>query len=83
MADRLAWKALGNCVDVNPALMYPDRGAHPEDVRNAKELCRGCVVREECLDFALTRPEKYGVWGGTTEPERRVLRRERRLAVAS
>jgi WhiB family transcriptional regulator, redox-sensing transcriptional regulator len=49
----------------------------PEDVRSALEICRGCPVRVECLEAAVARGEWFGVWGGTTERERRRLIRAR------
>ena len=48
--------------------------------KEAKEVCRGCVVREDCLEYALVQGEKFGIWGGMSERERRRLRRQRALA---
>src|SRR5204863_4410470 len=48
--------------------------------REAKEVCRGCVVREDCLEYALANGEKFGIWGGMSERERRRIRRARALA---
>ena len=62
---------------VDPDLFFPERGA---STREAKEVCRGCVVREECLEYALTNGEKFGIWGGMSERERRRIRRARALA---
>ncbi|MGH2602021.1 MAG: WhiB family transcriptional regulator, partial [Dehalococcoidia bacterium] len=45
-----------------------------------KEVCRGCVVRDQCLEYALSHSEKFGIWGGMSERERRRLRRQRALA---
>ena len=47
--------------------------------REAKEVCRGCVVREDCLEYALANGEKFGIWGGLSERERRKIRRRRAL----
>jgi len=55
----------------------PRRGA---STREAKEVCRGCVVREDCLEYALANGEKFGIWGGMSERERRRIRRQRALA---
>ncbi len=58
----------------------PDGERQPErDVRErkAKKICDGCPVRRECLDFALSRPEKYGLYGGLSEDERASERRRR------
>lgn len=70
------WMRQANCMGVDPDLFFPDRGS---STREAKEVCRGCVVREECLDYALAHVEKFGIWGGLSERERRRLRRRRSL----
>jgi WhiB family redox-sensing transcriptional regulator len=72
-----SWQDRANCLGVDPDLFFPGRG---ESTQEAKAICAGCVVRDECLEQALARPEKFGIWGGTSERERRRLRRERRLA---
>lgn len=72
-----AWQARANCMGVDPDLFFPERGA---STREAKEVCRGCVVREECLDYAISNGEKFGIWGGMSERERRRVRRARVLA---
>ena len=65
-----------NCLGVDPDLFFPERGA---STREAKEVCRGCVVRPDCLEFALANGEKFGIWGGMSERERRRIRRQRAL----
>jgi WhiB family transcriptional regulator, redox-sensing transcriptional regulator len=75
-AAELAWQRQANCMGVDPDLFFPERGA---STREAKEVCRGCVVREDCLEFALTNSEKFGIWGGLSERERRRIRRRRSL----
>jgi WhiB family redox-sensing transcriptional regulator len=71
-----SWQTRANCMGVDPDLFFPERGA---STREAKEVCRGCVVREDCLEFALANGEKFGIWGGMSERERRRLRRSRNL----
>ncbi len=71
------WHQYANCLGVDPDLFFPERGA---STREAKEVCRGCVVREECLEYALVNGEKFGIWGGMSERERRRIRRQRVLA---
>ena len=82
--EERSWQGQANCKGVDPDLFFPERGA---STREAKEVCRGCVVREDCLEFALANGEKFGIWGGMSERERRRLRRaralERRSATAS
>ena len=69
------WQDRGACRGVDPGLFFPARG---ESLAAARAVCAGCPVRRECLEHALAQPEKFGVWGGTSERERRVLRRDRR-----
>jgi WhiB family transcriptional regulator, redox-sensing transcriptional regulator len=70
------WQRQANCMGVDPDLFFPERGA---STREAKEVCRGCVVREDCLEYALSNSEKFGIWGGLSERERRKIRRRRAL----
>lgn len=72
-----AWMQQANCLGIDPELFFPERGT---STREPKDVCRGCVVREECLEFALTSGEKFGIWGGLSERERRRLRRQRRIS---
>jgi WhiB family redox-sensing transcriptional regulator len=74
------WQDDANCLGVDPDLFFPERGA---STREAKEVCRGCVVREECLEFALQNGEKFGIWGGLSERERRRIRRQRAQSARS
>jgi WhiB family redox-sensing transcriptional regulator len=73
-----AWQDQANCLDVDPDLFFPERGA---STREAKEVCKGCIVREDCLEYALANGEKFGIWGGLSERERRKLRRQRAQSV--
>ena len=75
--DDRSWQDYANCLGVDPDLFFPERGA---STREAKEVCRGCVVREDCLEYALANGEKFGIWGGLSERERRRIRRQRALA---
>jgi WhiB family redox-sensing transcriptional regulator len=68
------WQDQANCLGVDPDLFVPERGA---STREAKEVCKGCIVRGECLEYALANGEKFGIWGGLSERERRRLRRQR------
>lgn len=69
------WQDLANCLGADPELFFPERG---ESLASAKAVCAGCVVRLDCLEYALDMSEKFGVWGGLSERERRQLRRTRR-----
>ena len=89
----LAWRQDAACRDLDPNLFFPVGVTGPavDQIATAKEICSGCPVRAECLDFAITSNQEFGVWGGTSEDERRVLRRQwrarlraqRRTAVAA
>ncbi len=68
------WWDFANCLGVDPDLFFPERGA---STREAKEVCRGCVVQADCLEYAITNSEKFGIWGGLSERERRRIRRAR------
>jgi WhiB family transcriptional regulator, redox-sensing transcriptional regulator len=76
-ADVREWQSRANCMGVDPELFFPERGA---STREAKEVCRGCVVKDDCLEYALANGEKFGIWGGLSERERRKVRRARALA---
>ena len=75
-----SWQTRANCMGVDPELFFPERGA---STREAKEVCRGCVVREDCLEYAIANGEKFGIWGGMSERERRRVRRARILQQAA
>ncbi len=75
--DATGWQDFANCLGVDPDLFFPERGA---STREAKEVCKGCVVREDCLEYALANGEKFGIWGGLSERERRRIRRQRSIA---
>jgi WhiB family redox-sensing transcriptional regulator len=72
-----AWQTFAACTGVDPALFFPERGAA---TREAKAVCATCPVREECLEYALEHGEKFGIWGGKSERERRQIRRERGIS---
>lgn len=83
MSD-LDWRDDGACTGMTEthgaaevsAIFFPERGA---SLKRARAICAECPVREQCLEHALTQPEKCGIWGGKSEKERRVMRRERGL----
>lgn len=67
------WAAPAACTQADPAVFYPGQGQRS---RAAKRICLACPVRLDCLTWALGRNERYGVWGGLGESDRRRLRRE-------
>jgi WhiB family redox-sensing transcriptional regulator len=68
------WMATGNCADKPPSLFFPSDGV---GVEVAKRVCVDCPVREQCLEYALDNRIDHGVWGGTSERERRRLLKAR------
>ena len=76
-SDERRWQEEANCLGVDPDLFFPERGA---STREAKSVCSNCEVRADCLEYALVNGEKFGIWGGLSERERRRLRRQRALA---
>lgn len=73
----LAWQDYANCRGADADLFFPERGA---STRKAKSICGECQVQDQCLDFAIEVGEKFGIWGGMSERERRRVRRERQVA---
>ncbi|HEV7887935.1 MAG TPA: WhiB family transcriptional regulator [Acidimicrobiales bacterium] len=71
------WRAESACRDADVNLFFPAGVTGPAEVQilEAKAICAACPVRETCLAFAIQTNQEYGIWGGTTEDERRVLRR--------
>jgi len=71
------WRALSACRDADPELFFPLSAWGPSltQLATAKEVCARCEVRAECLRFAMSTGQEYGVWGGTSEDERRAMRR--------
>ncbi len=71
------WRHLAACRDEDPELFFPvsDTGPAARQAEQAKSICARCPVRERCLEYALDNGLDHGVFGGTTESERRALRR--------
>lgn len=77
---RPAWQALAACAGLDANLFFPERGV---STAPAKAVCRGCPVKDECLDYALENKERFGVFGGLSERERRYTRSQRRLRISA
>jgi WhiB family redox-sensing transcriptional regulator len=71
-AEELSWQEQALCAETDPEAFFPEKGG---STREAKKICTGCEVRAECLEYALTNDERFGIWGGLSERERRRLRR--------
>ena len=75
--EYIDWRDRAACLHANPDLFFPVSATGPalRQVDQAKRICRACPVRTPCLAWALANSVPSGVWGGTTEEERRVIRR--------
>lgn len=71
-SDPLAWQARALCAQTDPEAFFPEKGG---SAREAKRTCLSCEVRVECLDYALMNDERFGIWGGLSERERRRVSR--------
>jgi WhiB family transcriptional regulator, redox-sensing transcriptional regulator len=71
-ADEQVWMLEAKCLDADPEAFFPEKGG---STREAKQICAVCPVREECLEYALQHEERFGIWGGLSERERRRARR--------
>lgn len=66
------WQERALCAQTDPEAFFPEKGG---STREAKRICAGCEVRSECLEYALEHDERFGIWGGLSERERRKLKR--------
>ena len=66
------WQERGLCAQTDPEAFFPEKGG---STREAKRICMGCEVRDRCLEYALAHDERFGIWGGLSERERRRLKR--------
>jgi WhiB family redox-sensing transcriptional regulator len=70
--ERLPWAGEAKCLQAEPETFFPEKGG---STREAKRICADCEVRQECLEYALANDERFGIWGGLSERERRKLKR--------
>ena len=66
------WQERALCAQTDPEAFFPEKGG---STREAKRICQGCEVRDACLEYALAHDERFGIWGGLSERERRRLKR--------
>jgi WhiB family redox-sensing transcriptional regulator len=72
LGDAPEWQERGLCSQTDPEAFFPEKGG---STREAKRICNRCGVRETCLQWALDHDERFGIWGGLSEQERRKLKR--------
>ncbi|HUQ40683.1 MAG TPA: WhiB family transcriptional regulator [Acidimicrobiales bacterium] len=72
------WRGHAACRDTDPDLFFPigATGSALDQIEAAKAVCRGCEALAPCLEFALATNQESGVWGATSEDERRKLRKQ-------
>ena len=72
------WRTSSACSDTDPSLFFPVGTTGPalEQIASAKAVCDTCDAKEPCLQFALSTNQDSGIWGGTSEEERRQLRKK-------
>ena len=68
----LSWQTDSLCAQTDPEAFFPEKGG---STRDAKKICTSCEVRSQCLEYALENDERFGIWGGLSERERRKLRK--------
>ncbi|MFV0319390.1 MAG: WhiB family transcriptional regulator [Microbacterium sp.] len=71
--DALGWQTDALCAQTDPESFFPEKGG---STRDAKRICATCEVRAQCLEYALQNDERFGIWGGLSERERRRLKRQ-------
>ncbi|KAA8821647.1 WhiB family transcriptional regulator [Bifidobacterium vespertilionis] len=64
----LSWQHKALCAQTDPEAFFPEKGG---STRDAKRICAQCEVREQCLQWAIDHDERFGIWGGMSERERR------------
>ena len=72
IVERQPWYEQAACLGKNADCFFPEKGG---STREAKRICQTCDVRMECLEYALANDERFGIWGGMSERERRRLKR--------
>lgn len=70
--DEDQWQERALCAQTDPEAFFPEKGG---STREAKRICQGCEVKDACLDYALANDERFGIWGGLSERERRRIKR--------
>ena len=66
------------CAQVDGDLWFPDKGGDSRSIGVAKKICHQCIHRLECAEWGVNN-ERFGIWGGLTESDRKVIRRKRRI----
>jgi len=70
LAEDLDWQDEALCKESDPEAFFPEKGG---STKQAKAVCKRCPITEKCLQYALDNDERYGIWGGKSERERRQI----------
>jgi WhiB family transcriptional regulator, redox-sensing transcriptional regulator len=73
LIEGMEWQARALCAQTDPEAFFPEKGG---STREAKRVCLSCEVRVDCLEYALANDERFGIWGGLSERERRRLKKQ-------
>jgi WhiB family redox-sensing transcriptional regulator len=73
------WREYALCSQTNPTAFFPEKGGSTKD---AKKVCANCVVKSECLAYAIENDIRFGIWGGRSERERRRIKAEENQTIA-
>ncbi|MBE7323453.1 WhiB family transcriptional regulator [Nocardioides sp. Y6] len=71
-SEEVGWQDRALCAQTDPEAFFPEKGG---STREAKKVCLTCDVRSDCLEYALMNDERFGIWGGLSERERRKLKK--------
>ncbi|MCI7551153.1 MAG: WhiB family transcriptional regulator [Arcanobacterium sp.] len=75
-SDR-SWMEDALCAQTDPDIFYPEKGG---STTPATSVCNNCTVRAECLEYAVANDIRHGIWGGTSDNDRKRMARERKIA---
>lgn len=75
--EDLSWMEDALCAQTDPDIFYPEKGG---STAPATSICRGCGVRAQCLEYAIRNDIRHGIWGGTSDNDRKRISRERKFA---
>jgi WhiB family transcriptional regulator, redox-sensing transcriptional regulator len=80
--NQSTWRNDAACTGMDTLIFFPigETGPALPQVNLARKVCSSCPVKDECLEFAIATIQNDGIWGGTTEDERRLIKRARRAA---
>lgn len=82
MEQELEWRSGASCLEYDPELFFPAGSiGSSAQIAEAKSICAQCPVQVECLSYAIASAQRFGIWGGTDEEERRLMRRRYVAAV--